>query len=150
MNSNNIDQAVNEIFDILLKLVRSNRQMEEKLNDGYRRWLIDYLNLLPEDKHKSAVKYFNLAKNFISCIDMTKFITLMNSTNIPSITFDSKTVVCNFLANKFNSNKQNKKFVEKLLQNLDNVFEVVDYILKNPKEISNNANVFATINDDLF
>ena len=155
MNTNNIEGIINEIFDVLLKVVRSNRHMCEKLNDGYKRWLIDYLNLLPEDKHVLAVKYFNIAKTILTCIDFDKLINLANSSNIPSLKIDSKTLICNFIANNISNkiggeDKKTKKFVEKLLQNLDNIFEVIDYILKNPKEIASNANVFVTINDDLF
>ena len=70
--------------------------------------------------------------------------------NIPSININSKIIVCNLLMNKFNFDKKEKKFVDKLLQKLENIFYVIDYIFKNPKEIVENANIFASINDDIF
>ena len=145
-----MEEVINEIFDVLLKVIRSNRRMCEKLNDGYKRWLIDYLNLISEDKRILVVKYFNVAKTLLMCIDFDKLINLANTSNIPSFEIDSKTWTCNFLANKIGEDKKTKKFIEKLLQHLDNIFEVIDYILKNPKEIVSNADVFVTINDDLF
>lgn len=146
----NIENIISEIFDILLKVVRSNRKLEIMLNDDYKRALIDYLDLMPQDKKDDLCKIFTVVKTILACIDFNKLIEFANKSDIPSINVNTKEVACNFLLSKFSADKQNKKFVEKLLQKLDNVFTVIDYILKNPKEITQNANIFVTFNDDVF
>lgn len=146
----NTSDIINEIFETLLKIVRSNRKMENLLNDNYRRAIIDFLNIMPEDDKEDFAKYYGILKTILACIDFNKLIGFANRSNIPSIEVKSKNIACEFLLSKFEDDKKNKKFVEKLLQHLNNVFEVVDYVLKNPKEIAANANVFTNINDDIF
>lgn len=147
----NIKNVIDEIFDILLKVVRSNRNMEKMLNDSYKNALIDYLSLVPEDKQKLLCNSYMTFKNILSCVDFNKLINIANKSNIPSFKIDSKKIVCEFIVEKLDStNKQDKKFIEKLLEKLDNIFIIVDYIIKNPKEIAANANVFTTCSDDIF
>lgn len=146
----NIREIINEIFDVLLKIVRSNKEMESYLDDEYERALIEYMMLLPDDKQKDLFKFFEVLKIILSCVDFNRLFTYINQQNIPSININSRMMICNLLMNKFNFDKKEKKFVDKLLQNLENIFYVIDYIFKNPKEIVENANVFASINDDIF
>lgn len=146
----NIQEIINQTFDVLLKIVRSNKKIESYLNDEYERALIDYMMLIPEDKQKDLFKFFEVLKILLSCIDFNKLFIYINQQNIPSININSKILVCNLLMNKFNFDKKEKKFVDKLLQKLENLFYVIDYIFKNPKEIVENANIFASINDDIF
>lgn len=146
----NIQEIINQTFDVLLKIVRSNKKIESYLNDEYERALIDYMMLIPEDKQKDLFKFFEVLKILLSCIDFNKLFIYINQQNIPSININSKILICNLLMNKFNFDKKEKKFVDKLLQKLENLFYVIDYIFKNPKEIVENANIFASINDDIF
>lgn len=146
----NIQEIINQTFDVLLKIVRSNKKIESYLNDEYEQALIDYMMLIPEDKQKDLFKFFEVLKILLSCIDFNKLFIYINQQNIPSININSKILVCNLLMNKFNFDKKEKKFVDKLLQKLENLFYVIDYIFKNPKEIVENANIFASINDDIF
>lgn len=146
----NIQEIINQTFDVLLKIVRSNKKIESYLNDEYERALIDYMMLIPEDKQKDLFKFFEVLKILLSCIDFNKLFIYINQQNIPSININSKILVCNLLMNKFNFDKKEKKFVDKLLQKLENLFYVIDYIFKNPKEIVENANIFVSINDDIF
>ena len=146
----NIQEIINQTFDVLLKIVRSNKKIESYLDDGYEQALIDYMMMIPEDKQKDLFKFFEVLKILLSCIDFNKLFIYINQQNIPSININSKILVCNLLMNKFNFDKKEKKFVDKLLQKLENLFYVIDYIFKNPKEIVENANIFASINDDIF
>lgn len=146
----NIREIINEIFDVLLKIVRSNKEMESYLDDEYKLALIEYMKMIPDDKQKDLFKFFEVLKIILSCVDFNRLFTYINQQNIPSININSRMIVCNLLMNKFNFDKKEKKFVDKLLQNLENIFYVIDYIFKNPKEIVENANIFASINDDIF
>lgn len=146
----NIREIIDEIFDVLLKIVRSNKKMESYLDDEYKLALIEYMKMIPDDKQKDLFKFFEVLKIILSCVDFNRLFIYINQQNIPSININSKIIVCNLLMNKFNFDKKEKKFVDKLLQKLENIFYVIDYIFKNPKEIVENANIFASINDDIF
>ena len=106
--------------------------------------------MIPDDKQEDLFKFFEVLKIILSCVDFNRLFGYINQQHIPSININSKIIVCNLLMNKFNFDKKEKKFVDKLLQKLENIFYVIDYIFKNPKEIVENANIFASINDDIF
>lgn len=146
----NIREIINETFDVLLKIVRSNKKIESYLDDEYKLALIEYMKMIPDDKQKDLFKFYEVLKILLSCVDFNRLFIYINQQNIPSININSRMMVCNLLMNKFNFDKKEKKFVDKLLQNLENIFYVIDYIFQNPKEIVENANVFASINDDIF
>lgn len=147
----NIENIIEEIFEVLQKIVRSNHNMETLLNNDYKQALTSYLKIIPENKLQTLCKSYMVFKEYLTCIDFNKLIEKINNSNIPSFQINSKQILCSFIMSKIESiNKQDKKFVEKLLERLDNLFTVVDYIIKNPKEIAANANVFVSIEDNVF
>lgn len=146
----NIQKIIDEIFDVLLKIVRSNKKIESYLDDDYKSAIIEYMKIIPKDKQDDLFKFYEVLKIILSCMDFNRLFMYVNQQHIPSININSKIIVCELLMNKFNLEKKEKIFIDKLLEKLENIFYVIDYIFKNPKEIVDNANVFASINDDIF
>lgn len=144
---------MNDLFYILKNLVSSSTYHRELLNNRYCKNLILFIQkYLPYQFYPKIIAIAECVNMYLKCIDLKQIIERTEKMNVPSsIEFDLKRFILNNLISK-NLKADENAFVKSILNKLDNVFQCVDFILLNPRNIINNAKVFIEldVNDDIF
>ena len=140
------EPIVNEIFDTMRQLIRSNSKLYKSLDNNYKSGILFYFNMVPNEYREYITKAFAIFKEYLTCFDFHKFLTITSKFNMVSVNINSKDLIGTFIIESFNDMTV-RRFVSEIVDRLDRIFICIDYALAHPKEILKNASVFDKIED---
>ncbi len=139
-------QILDEIFDTFKQLIRTNSKLYNRLSDDYKAGIMFYMKMIPTEYSDYIVKAYAIAKEYLTCIDIHKFLEITAKWNMVSLKIDSQQLLGTFIIESFNDMVV-RRFVSEIVNRLDRVFDCIDFMFANPKIILKNANIFDKVED---
>lgn len=142
-------EILSELFKTLRILLRTNSQVLKNIDERYEREIGNFINYIPLNLFWHIFKTYETLRIYMTCIDIRKMIVATTQMDIRSFEFDIRSYVDGFVIGKLTKAKE-KNYMTSLIGKLNPVFDCVEYILANPREILKNAEVFIEIQDVVF
>lgn len=141
-------QILDELFDTFRQLIRTNGRLYKRLSDDYKKGIMFYMKMIPIEYSEYIIKAYDIAKEYISCIDIHKFFEITAKWNMVSLKINSQELIGTFIIESFNDMTV-RRFVAEIISRLDRIFDCIDFAFENPKIVLKNATIFDKI-DDIF
>lgn len=142
----NSQKLLDEIFDVVRQLIRTNSKLYNSLNDDYKSGIKFYIDMIPQKYIGYIFDAYEIGKEYLTCVDIHKFLEITSKHKAKSFNIKTEELIGGFVIDNFND-PQIKRFVSEIIHKLNRIFICLDYAVSHPKEILKNASVFDTVED---
>ena len=139
-------QILDELFDTCRQLIRTNGKLYKRLSEDYKKGIMFYMKMIPVEYSDYIIKAYDIAKEYLSCVDIHKFFEITAKWNMVSLKINSKELIGTFIIESFNDMTV-RRFVSEIISRLDRIFDCIDFAFANPKIVLKNATIFDKIED---